>query len=176
MNLHDLLEPLDRLLNRCRVRYAVIGGYAVAAWGEERATRDLDLLCTAHSKQILRELENSKLLFEHRIGDPDDPISEVIRIEMGSITDPAEIDLLIGIRNSPQGIFDRARIVQIDDLAIPVASPEDMIILKLIGGSARDLEDAMSIIEIQGNRIDLSFVRQLCPANLRVNLEQFLRS
>lgn len=45
VTLDKLLLPLDRLLRKKRVGYAVIGSYAVAAWGAIRATRDLDLLC-----------------------------------------------------------------------------------------------------------------------------------
>jgi predicted nucleotidyltransferase len=177
MTLSALLKPLDSILKKCQIRYAVIGGYAVAAWGEERATRDVDLLCAAgDSRKILREIEREGLDFEHRIGDADDPISEVIRIEMGSVIEPAEIDLLIGIRNAPPGIFDRVRTVRIENLAIPVACPEDMVILKLLGGSGRDLEDAKSIVAIQGNRIDLNLVRALCPAQIKGTLEQLLRA
>ncbi len=177
MNLSSLIKPLDAILKRSQIPYVVIGGYAVAAWGEERATRDLGLLCAAgNSKRIVAELQKENLRFEHRIGDSDDPISEVIRVEMGPVMDPAEIGLLIGIQNVPAGIFDRARIVNIDDPAIPVASPEDMIVLKLLGGSARDLEDAKSIIEIQGERMDRNLLLKLCPMQIRNTLEELLRS
>ena len=57
MNLTDLLGPLDLIFKKCGAPYAVIGGYAVAAWGEERATRDIDLLCHAgHTKALLDAL------------------------------------------------------------------------------------------------------------------------
>jgi len=177
MNLGDLLKPLDSILKRCQTRYAVIGGYAVAAWGEERATRDIDLLCAAgNSEEILQELKKEALHVEHRSGDPDDPISEVMRVEIGSGENAAEIDLLIGIRDAPPGIFDRVRMVRIEGITIPVASPEDVVILKLLGGSARDLEDAKSIVEIQGIRLKHDLMRQLCPAQIHGDLEALLRT
>ena len=177
MNLTDLLRPLDLIFKRCQIRYAVIGGYAVAAWGEERATRDIDLLCSAGcSKALVDAMNEEHLRFEHRIGDYDDPISEVIRIEMGAVTDPSEVDILIGIRNAPPGIFDRIHTINVDGLAIPVASPEDLVILKLLGGSARDLEDAKSVVQVQGKKLDLNLVRQLCPEHLRQNLQKLIES
>jgi predicted nucleotidyltransferase len=177
MNLTDILRPLDLLFKRCQIRYAVIGGYAVAAWGEERATRDVDLLCSAgYSKALIDAMNDAHIRFEHRIGDYDDPISEVIRIEMGSVTDPSEVDVLIGIRNAPAGIFDRIRVINIEGLAIPVASPEDLVILKLLSGSARDLEDAKSVIQVQADRLDLNLIRQLCPEQLRQNLQRLIES
>jgi predicted nucleotidyltransferase len=177
MNLTDFLRPLDALFKRCRIRYAMIGAYAVAAWGEERATGDVDLLCGAgDSNVIIGALNDEHFHFEHRIGDCDDPISEVIRIELGPITDISEVDILIGIRDAPPGIFDRIRTVDIEGLAIPIASPEDLIILKLLGGSARDLEDAKSIVQVQGDRLDLNLIRQLCPGSLKDPLEKLIKS
>jgi hypothetical protein len=85
MNLHDVLAPLVAILDRQRIAYAVIGGYAVAAWGELRATRDVDLYCNAGDLGVLkRALQSAALCFEHRVGDSEDPISDVIRIEAGS--------------------------------------------------------------------------------------------
>jgi hypothetical protein len=52
MSLADLLRQIDAIFKNCRIPYAVIGGYAVAAWGEERATRDIDLFCAGDSRAI----------------------------------------------------------------------------------------------------------------------------
>jgi hypothetical protein len=175
MNLQDILAPLDSTFSRCGIRYAVIGGYAVAAWGEERATRDVDLLCdVGDSNVLIAALNQDHLRFVHRIGDYDDPISEIIRIDMGPIEVLFEVDVLIGLRDAPAGILDRVRTVHIGDLAIPVASPEDMILLKLLGGSARDFEDARSIVQVQGNRLDSGLIRRLCPGRIKDILEQLI--
>jgi predicted nucleotidyltransferase len=175
MNLRDILVPIDELLKRHRIRYAIIGGYAVAAWGEVRATRDIDLLCSVQDLGTIKTaLRQSKLDFEHRIGDADDPISDVIRIRAGAASAPYEVDFLAGIRGTPAGLLDRSRDVSLDDLVVPVASPEDMIILKMLGGSARDLDDARSIIRTQEGRLDLILLRRLCPESLRHTFEALL--
>lgn len=177
MSLADVLKPLDEIFRECGVRYALIGGYAVAAWGEERATRDIDILCSSGaSGAVMRALNQRQFQFRHHLGDPDDPIEEVVRVAAGPVEDPAEVDILFGIRESPPGILDRTRPVRLEGLAVPTASPEDMIILKLLGGSARDLEDAGSIIDIQGNRLDRFLLRELCPDRLRATLDKLIRS
>jgi hypothetical protein len=43
---------------------------------------------------------------------------------------------------------------------------------KLLGGSAHDLEDAKSIIEVQGERLNLNLVRRLCPSQLQGTLDK----
>jgi predicted nucleotidyltransferase len=177
MNLRDILNLFDQLLRQNGISYAVIGGYAVAAWGELRATRDLDLLCRTKDLESLKSaLRKANLDFEHRTGDAEDPIADVIRIEVGPPGSPYEVDLLAGIRGIPEGIFERSRGVQIDDLEVPVASPEDMIVLKLLGGSARDLEDARGILRMQQGKLDLLLLGRLCPESLGENLEALLQS
>ena len=111
-------------------------------------------------------LTGSRYIFEHRTGDPDDPISDVIRIDVGSEESPYEIDVLAGIRDAPPGLLQRARIVRFADVGIKVAGPEDMIILKLLGGSARDIEDARGILRTQGSKIDPALLKEICPARL----------
>jgi len=175
MSLKDVLTQIDAFLKHSQIKYAVIGGYAVAAWGEVRATRDIDLLCSAKDLAALKAaLNKSGMHFEHRVGDPDDPISDVMRIDLGFGSETYEVDVIAGIRQAPSRILERSRPVQIQDLAVPVASPEDIIILKILGGSARDLEDARSILCVQKGRIDLSLIRKLCPLPLMHILESLL--
>jgi predicted nucleotidyltransferase len=174
MSLSDLLRPVDAIFKNCRSSYALIGGYAVAAWGEERATRDIDLFCMSDSTRIRNELRKENIQFEHRTGEWGDPIAEVIRIDMGDTTSPFEVDILFGIKDAPPGILNRVRIIDIEGVAIPVASPEDMVLLKLLGGSPRDLEDARSILQIQGHRLDWKLAKSLCPEKLKDSLEKLL--
>ncbi len=147
----------------------------MAAWGEVRATPDVDLICRAQDIEGLKSiLRKSNIDFEHRVGDLDDPISDVLRIQAGSTGASYEIDLLAGIREAPAGVLERAHTVRIDDLEIPVASPEDMIILKLLAGSARDLEDARAILRAQVGTVDLALLRELCPELTKADLERLL--
>ncbi len=53
MSLHDFAEFI-RILNQRRVRYLVIGGYAVAFHGHPRATDDVDVLIAPDEDNIRR--------------------------------------------------------------------------------------------------------------------------
>ena len=177
MTLKEALSPLDTLLRQKKIGYAVIGGYAVAAWGEVRATRDIDLLCRPRDLDALKgALAESGIRFEHRAGDADDPISNVVRIEIGDADGPYGIEVLFGIREAPAGILERACRVQIEGLSVPVASPEDTILLKLLGGSIRDLDDARGILEAQAGRLDMPLIRRLCPPSLIDLLDKLVAS
>lgn len=58
MSLHDYAEFI-RTLNEHRVRYLVIGGYAVAFHGYPRATDDVDVLigCAIFSERSARRTD-----------------------------------------------------------------------------------------------------------------------
>jgi hypothetical protein len=175
MSLQRVLTPIIGLLERNGIDYAIIGGYAAAAWGELRATRDVDLLCEVKDVSALKSaLGTAGLNFEHRAGDLDDPISDVVRIDVGSAADIHEIDVLAGIRGAPRDLLLRARIVQIESLALKVACPEDMIILKLLGGSALDIADARGILRVQSQNIDRALLGQICPDPLKGVLADLL--
>jgi hypothetical protein len=84
--------------------------------------------------------------------------------------------VLAGIRGAPAGLLQRCRTVQMGNLSVQVASPEDVIILKLLGGLARDIEDARGILRVQDRRIDLALLGQICPGPLKDTLDRFLGS
>ncbi len=83
---------------------------------------------------------------------------------------------MAGLRGAPRGIVERAHQVAFEGMGLPVASPEDTVLLKLLAGSRRDLDDALGIIRMQAGRLDLALLQDLCPPNLKPALELLLRS
>jgi predicted nucleotidyltransferase len=147
MSLREVLTPVLRVLETLHIPYAVIGGYAVAAWGQIRATRDIDLVCESSDLDRLKTaLAEASLRFEHRRGDSEDPIGHVIRVEVPVNDGVEEIDIIAEIRDAPAGIVRRSRRVALEGLNLQIAAPEDMLLLKVLAGSPLDLEDARSIL------------------------------
>ncbi len=175
MDLEVVIAPIVGLLQRAHIDYAIIGGYAVAAWGDVRATRDIDFLCSVKDLDRLKAaLKAAAFGFEHRKGDFDDPISDVIRIAGGSEEAPYEIDILAGIKGASPGLMARSRTVRIENLELKIAGPEDMIVLKLLGGSPLDIEDARGILRVQKERIDRPLLEQICPEVVKTVLAVLL--
>lgn len=168
MTLRETIAPVIRAISDASIPYAVIGGYAVAAWGRVRATRDIDLLCLSGDVARLREaLLGAGLEFDHRQGDTDDPIRHVIRVRLPTNEGIDELDILADIQGAPVGILSRAQLLSIDGMDVRVAGPEDMILLKLLAGSPLDLADAQSILNTRGSAIDHESLEKHCPPRLR---------
>lgn len=64
--------------------------------------------------------------------------------------------------------FERRRVVALDGVVLDVVSAEDVLIAKLEwakrGSSDRQIEDAAGILRVQGDRLDLAYVRRWVQA------------
>lgn len=136
----------------------MIGGVAVAIWGEPRLTRAVDLklflgredaehllavLATHYSSLLpgpLRALREQAMLF--------------VQNAAGT-----RLDLLLADTPYDVQAIQRARIAEVEPGAsISVCSPEDLVIYKLISTRLRDHEDAASVIRRQAESLDDDYI------------------
>lgn len=78
-----ILEKLFIVLNTLNIPYILIGGYAAAAWGYIRATKDMDFLAGISLDKIDRVIQDLKaqgFTVEYRSGDIEDPVSGLIKL------------------------------------------------------------------------------------------------
>lgn len=143
----DFKELLS-VLNEYRVKYLVIGAYAVAIHAQPRATKDLDILVKA-------DAENAKALFAAlaKFGAPLQDMTAAEFAEPGPFFRmghaPVGVDILTAI---PGVEFDAAWPRRIEDvidqatgLKASFISRDDLIAAKLAGGRAQDLADVEAI-------------------------------
>ena len=56
---------------------------------------------------------------------------------------------------------DRARRVDVGGIEVPVLSPEDLLVAKILASRPKDLEDAAGVLRSRRGSLDLSAVRSL---------------
>lgn len=143
----DFKELLSAL-NAHRVKYLIVGGYAVSLHAEPRATKDLDIL-------IGRSAENSKAVFAALadFGAPLEGLTPKDFMEPGSFfrmgTPPVMVDILSSIRGVD---FDQAWERRVEfhvdsGLSASFISREDLLAAKLAAGRPQDLADAAALGE-----------------------------
>lgn len=145
----DFKELLSAF-NAHRVRYLVVGGYAVSFHAQPRATRDLDLLISA-------DAENARAVYAAlaAFGAPLQGLTAEDLIEPGSFfrmgRPPVMVDILPRISGVDfEEAWQRRVDVAIDDtLNVPFISREDLIAAKLAAGRPQDLADAVALSEDQ---------------------------
>jgi len=125
MNFAHVIATLCRRLDAAQIRYALIGGFAMALRGVQRATMDLDFILMlddlkiAHS--ILTELGYRREFHSENVShylNPDEAWGR--------------IDILHAFRGPSLGMLRRAERLPVNaDLTLPVVAIEDIIGLKI---------------------------------------------
>ena len=152
--LSDYRELLS-ILNAHRVKYLVIGAYAVAIHAQPRATKDLDILVKA-------DPENAKAVFAAlaEFGAPLKGLASADFEEPGPFfrigREPVGVDILTSI---PGVEFDAAWPRRVEDvfdeetnLRANFISREDLLAAKRAAGRRQDLADIEAIEKAAGSR------------------------
>ena len=125
----DFKELLSAL-NAHRVKYLVVGGYAVSLHAEPRATKDLDVLIGSSAGLTPKDFTEPGSFF--RMGSP-----------------PVMVDILSSISgvNFDQAWQRRVEFPVDSDLNAAFISREDLLASKLAAGRPQDLADAAALGE-----------------------------
>lgn len=142
----DFREFIE-LLNSNKVKYLVIGGYAIAFHGHPRYTKDLDIWLESSDENASNVL---KALEDFGFGDLD--ISKEDFLQKGMVVQlgypPNRIDLI----NSPDGVdfgecYDAKIEIEIGEVKIPVIDLENLKKNKKASGRLQDLADLEKLSE-----------------------------
>lgn len=138
-------KNLLSLLKKNKVRYLVVGGYAVMKYSEPRYTKDLDLL-------IATDSENAESVFRvlKEFGAPlkdltaKDFTKEEYFYQMGK--PPFRLDIMMSIPGITFELAWKNRVeVKLNDIIIPFISKSDLIKAKKASGRPQDLIDAANL-------------------------------
>jgi hypothetical protein len=152
------IQTIQKRLLDVSIPSVVIGGIAIAAWGEPRLTRDVDLKILLNREEATRLLKVLLPDYSPLIPDPAETIRKqglvFVRDTLGT-----RLDLMLADTPYDRQAIQRGREIEINPgIAIHVCSPEDLIIYKLISTRLRDHEDAGSVIRRQGDTLDDGYV------------------
>lgn len=137
----ELLAEFDA----ARVRYLVIGGYAVGYHDRPRTTKDLDLLLDASPDNVSRACDALA-----RFGAPTRVITDLRSAARNEIVwlgnPPLRIDLL---QEAPgvefQGAWERRASDEWQGTPVQIISREDLIVAKRAAGREQDMIDAQNL-------------------------------
>ncbi len=142
------LEELHLFLSEREVPHAVIGATALGIHGHVRSTLDVDLLVT--DRRCLRddfwvELRDRSWTLDIRHGDAFDSLAGSVRSRGPRRSSP--IDIVVGRKTWDAHAIERAEPKDVGGLVIPVATPRDLVLLKLAAGGGKDMWDISSFLD-----------------------------
>jgi predicted nucleotidyltransferase len=147
----DFLELL-RVLERHRVAYALIGGYAVGIHAEPRATKDLDIV-------VAPTLKNAKALLKalREFGAPIDNLSEQDLVKPGLLyvfgIPPLRVDILNRLKGvDVSQLIKRAKSIKLGRTTLRVIDIDDLIHVKTLAGRPQDRVDVKMLKKVKATR------------------------
>ena len=142
-----LLEQIARELSAQNIPYMIIGGQAILLYGEPRLTKDIDVtlgMGIDALDRIAQSVEN--LMFKMLVPEPEDFVKETMVLPTLHEESGIRVDFIFSFSAYEHQAIQNANQVRIGSQNVFFASLEDVIILKIIAGRPRDIEDIRSVI------------------------------
>jgi hypothetical protein len=138
-------------LQESGLSYAFIGALAAIEWGRPRATANVDLVVSidpAHWPSVQAAFQSRGLAPGRGVGpaESSDPLPD-IAIFWSDQAPSVRIDLFIAKTDFERTVLEGARVASIGGREVRIASPEAVIIYKLLASRPKDLVDLDSIFE-----------------------------
>ena len=154
------LATIARLLERAAVPYVVIGAHAVNAWVEPRITADIDVTAATDAAGMTR-LERTLIAEGWSVGrthgaeQPSGPDFVRFVSSDGVMT----LEIQTAKTDFQREVVRRAAVT---DDGVRVASPEDLIVLKLIANRPKDQVDLLALVALTD--LDWAYVERWADA------------
>lgn len=146
-SLIETLEHMCALLQKKKIPYALIGGFAVTLLAKERFTRDIDFTVQVGVKQFKRFQKTFEDSSDYKIDLvqflSSKEVPDLVRLSHQSIS----VDLLYANTKFQKELIKRAHSYPLGKGSIKIASPEDLIVLKLLADRPQDWQDIQSLKE-----------------------------
>ncbi len=156
----ELLAALDAALQSIGVRWYLFGAQAAMLHGAARLTADVDATIELAERPVSLLVHALRRHgFEPRIGDADDFVARTSVLPAAHVASGMAVDLVVAGTGIEMLFFERSGRHTIEGVSIPVASAEDIVVMKVLAGREKDLEDVAAIIAAQGAGLNLALVR-----------------
>ena len=156
-------KPLPDLLawwRKAKVPGVIIGGLAIAYRGNPRTTRDVDAIIFLDDNRLVDFLEQGESFsFKPRIPDPIAFARESRVLLLRHGKSQIDIDLSLGGPMFEPQILERAQNVKVGKLTLPIATVEDLLVLKAVANRHIDRVDIAGLLEFNDD-VDIGYVRR----------------
>jgi len=142
--------------------YMLYGGLAAGLWGEPRYTEDVDIVLFISERDALKFLRAASangFAVDEGLAIQQLQVSGWARLPLGEEKSPWHMDLTLGDSPFDRSALARRKRVTLYDREAWVASPEDLIIYKLVSARDKDVMDVKQIGKRQKS-LDAAYLRK----------------
>jgi hypothetical protein len=162
--LAEILSRLEMAQGRgLLTRYALIGGFAVSAWGVPRATQGFDFAVAIGQAQP--QALAACLGAQYHAGGHDDPLQGVMHVPVEIEGQSIPLQLVIFPSVFTELVFRHVESLALSGRIVPVVSWQVLILLKLYAGGPQDRLDARQILTVKDpQRDDLRNIAEMAES------------
>lgn len=162
MGIPETLERLAAFLDGYQVRWYLFGAQAAIIHGGARLSADIDVTVEIGPEAFgafLTALTGAG--FEPRVGDPAAFARTTRVLPLVDRQSGVPVDVVLAGPGPEEQFLARAQRLAVGAAMIPVISPEDLVVTKILAGRPKDLEDVKAVLQHQGAKLGLDQARSL---------------
>ena len=162
MTLGSVLDAALAAQSACKtigLEFCIIGGVALQRWGEPRYTADADLSVLVEPGQEQRVSQELLARLSARIEDAA-AFAERTRVLLLRSEQDVGIDVVLGGLPFEARVIERATPWSLGNSRfLHTCSAEDLVVMKVFAARDKDWADVTSILERQGQKLNVNLVR-----------------
>lgn len=157
-----LLADMAPVISRLGGRWCLFGAQAVVLHGRPRLTEDVDITLEIDRRRVLELVDGLvRAGFLLRVAeDPEAFVAATSVLPLRHAATHLDLDIVLAGSGLEADFLDRAEVIDLDGVSVPVISPSDLIVTKLLAGRPLDLEDVHSVVQLQRPRLDPEKIRR----------------
>jgi hypothetical protein len=160
--LADLLQALSSVMPECAARWYLFGAQAVSVWGRPRLTADVDVTAKLDRDDPASFVDRMKGAgFDVRVPDVGRFVRKTRVVPFVHRDSGIPLDVVLAGPGLEEEFLKRALPEDLGGVVVPVISPEDLIVTKVLAGRLKDVEDIGGILRERLDRLDLRHIRRL---------------
>ena len=157
----SLLRALSKALSAHGCRWYLFGAQAVTIWGRPRLTTDVDVtveIASAGSEALVAVLGAAGFRLSEAFSDQFVRSTRVLPLIHIDSTMP--LDVVLAGPGLEEQFLDRVIAGQVGDFMVPVISPEDLVLTKVLAGREKDVGDLRGVLHARADSLDLDYIRR----------------
>jgi uncharacterized nucleotidyltransferase DUF6036 len=153
-----VLADLGRALGRLRIEWYLFGAQAAVLRGLRRNTADVDIT-------VFTELDGEQLAgrlaraFALRVPDAAGFAKRTHVLPLIHNATKMDVDVVLGTLGLETHFLERSEIVDVEGVPVRVPLLADLVVMKLIAGRPRDIEDAYELVAFEPARVPRAEIR-----------------
>ena len=157
----ELLRALAAAMAERDLPWYLFGAQAAIIWGSPRLSADVDITATIDPEAIDSFVETMRQHGFHLLVSDSDFLARTRVLPFVHLRTRMPLDVVLAGPGLEEDFLRRVIPVAIREAQIPVISPEDLIVTKVLAGRAKDIEDIRGVIQERRASLDQERVRRL---------------